>query len=152
MRKKTLLYVVVTVALVCFFAFRLFSTFASMEIRTDRALTPEGPIPVLERDLWDFGVVPSGPTLVTLFPIKNVGGRRLIVRRRTSSCECVAGDQDTIILQPGESTEITATLDTRELEGAFQLELPYTTSAPNLPKFTLYVRATVTRPELADAN
>jgi hypothetical protein len=114
-----------------------------MEIGVDP--TDRHAVAVLDRSEWDFGPVLSGPTLRAKFPVKNVGEHRLILRQEVSSCECVAGDQPTLILEPGESTEITATMDTRELNGAFQMELSYTTSAPNLPKFKLTLLADVHR-------
>jgi hypothetical protein len=98
---------------------------------------------VVERTVWDFGQVRRGLTLRAKFPVTNVGDRRLVLHQRTSSCECVAGEEQTIILQPGESTEVTATLDTRELQGAFQMEFAFTTSAPNLPTFQLTLLADI---------
>lgn len=101
--------------------------------------------------LHDFGQVTAGEVLQTRFAVKNDGDRRLLLRQRKTSCECISGTSRPMIIEPGASTIITATLDTEKLQGAYQMELHYTTSAPNLPNFTLIVRATVRLPELADA-
>ena len=143
MRRKIILCVVLTVAVAGFSAFRLASTFRLKEGLAGQAPHPDSAILVLDRDLWDFGVVRPGTTFVTHFTLRNVGRRRLIARQQSSSCECVAADQNTIILQPGQSTEITATLDTQNLRGGYQMELHFTTSAPNLPKFKLTLLADV---------
>lgn len=92
---------------------------------------------VLKRTQWDFGAVQQGDVLRTSFPIQNLGNRRLIVQQKSSSCECASSPSQTIIIQPGKSTTIAAVVDTSGIEGAFQMELEFTTSDPQLPEFTL---------------
>ena len=138
MHKTIVVCIVLTIAVACFYALYVANT-----IVPDRSPPADHPLLVLDHDRWDFGDVRPGATLVTHFPIRNVGHRRLIVRRRTSSCECASGNQATIIVQPGESTKITATLDTNDLRGGQRMELDFTTSAPNLPKFRLTLLADV---------
>ena len=94
-------------------------------------------IAVLKSTQWDFGVVQQGEILRTSFFIQNVGDRRLIVQQRSSSCDCASTPSQTMIVQPGKSANIAATVDTHGIEGAFQMELEFTTSDPQLPEFTL---------------
>jgi hypothetical protein len=138
---------ITTLAVLIAFISLLAFTFATCHGRIREYMAASAqPVAILPITTHDFGRVPAGQALVAHFPLKNDGRRRLIVRQRTSSCECVSGDQETVVLQPGESSEITATLDTETLNGGYQMELSFTTSAPNLPSFKLTLLADVRRP------
>ncbi len=91
----------------------------------------------------DLGRVAAGTVLETRFKVVNDGGRRLILRQQTSSCPCVTGRSQPLILFPDETKYITLCLDSRNLEGPFQLEMNYSTNDPGMPKFALRLRVDV---------
>ncbi len=109
----------------------------------DFAVVDYPAVAVLSRTAWELGPVENGSIHTVKFPIKNAGGSRLIIHARSSSCDCIAADQGPFILMPGESGELSAKLDTHNLDGSYMLELDYETSAPNLPTFRLAVSAMV---------
>ena len=92
---------------------------------------------VLEQNEWHFGSVDNDSLLTAKFPIKNIGGRRLIIYQQSSSCECVSSDLEPIIINPGGSLELVANLDTHNLDGSYMMDLNFQTNAPNLPRFKL---------------
>jgi hypothetical protein len=65
----------------------------------------------------DFGAVPRGTRLFHRFPVTNVHAVPVEITGLRASCGCIQATRAKRILQPGESTTIDVSLDTREFMG-----------------------------------
>src|SRR5829696_6293726 len=65
----------------------------------------------------DFGTVPFGPTLVHHFKITNTTNQVVYIASARVSCGCVSASIPTNTLKPGESTYLTAHMDTKRFIG-----------------------------------
>jgi hypothetical protein len=65
----------------------------------------------------DFGTVPHGTRLFHSFPVTNVHAVPVEITGLRQSCGCVQATRAKRVLQPGESTTIDVSLDTREFTG-----------------------------------
>lgn len=65
----------------------------------------------------DFGTVPFGPTLVHHFKVTNTSNHTVQIRGSRVSCGCVSTHVHAYTLQPGESTYVTANMDTKRFVG-----------------------------------
>ena len=65
----------------------------------------------------DFGAVPQGTRLFHRFPVTNVHAVPVEITGLRASCGCIQATRAKRILQPGESTTIDVSLDTREFAG-----------------------------------
>jgi hypothetical protein len=77
------------------------------------------------------------------FQIRNSGTRRLVVNEADRDCGCGNRSSRTILVPPGETTELTVTLDTRFAAGPIEAIAAFTTNDPARPRFNLIVRAQV---------
>lgn len=75
------------------------------------------------------------------FPVRNTGTRRLVLNEVNSDCDCGAGLGRTTIIPPGETRDVTLTLDTRLASGPIEATANFTTSDPALPVLNLTVHA-----------
>jgi hypothetical protein len=66
----------------------------------------------------DFGTVPRGTTLIHQFRLKNTTSDTLHVSSVRSSCQCAVPTVGRAELQPGETTAVTVTIDTRKYSGS----------------------------------
>ena len=65
----------------------------------------------------DFGAVPHGTRLFHRFPVTNVHAVPVEITGVRASCGCIQATRAKRILQPGESTTINVSFDTREFGG-----------------------------------
>ena len=65
----------------------------------------------------DFGTVPFGPTLVHHFKITNTTSQTVYIKGARVSCGCVSAGVSANTLKPGESTYLTAHMDTKRFIG-----------------------------------
>ena len=91
------------------------------------------PQAVIERTRWDFGTVSGEKELMARFPVTNAGRRRLVLVELDRSCDCVAPDRPEIIVAPGESTVIPIRLDAKQLAGAFEMIVRFTSNDAHQP-------------------
>jgi hypothetical protein len=88
----------------------------------------------VEKTRYDFGLVQQGEQLTTRFAIANRGGRRLIVREHSESCDCASANAEKpLVLSPGEMAYVTPLLDTSHLAGPVQIEFRYHTNDTRSP-------------------
>jgi len=97
----------------------------------------------LERTEWDFGTVSAGSDIRASFPIRNVGGRRLILVEQSRSCGCLSTQEPEIIVPPGGSRDLEILLKTSQLDGSVRKHVQYGSNDPELPTFTLTLIAEV---------
>ena len=88
----------------------------------------------------DFGTVPFGPTLVHHFKISNTTDRPVYIASARVSCGCVSASIPTNTLKPGESTYLTAYMDTKRFIGQKEVIVYVTFSQPH-EEVSLSVRA-----------
>jgi len=88
----------------------------------------------------DFGTVPFGPTLVHHFRITNTTNQPVFIASARVSCGCVSATIPTNTLRPGESTLLTAHMDTKRFIGPKEVIVYVNFSQPH-DEVTLSVRA-----------
>jgi hypothetical protein len=64
----------------------------------------------------DFGVAPRGPMLVHYFFVTNTSKQPVTIGQPRVSCGCTAARVFKSVLQPGESTAVEASMDTRRIQ------------------------------------
>lgn len=97
----------------------------------------------------DFGTVLEGTMLQHAFHLHNAGGRRVIVRELGCS-SCGEGDEDRLVIEPGESAWIELVLPTGGAQGALRYKRQYWTSDPSRPRLQLALAAKI-EPDDQDA-
>jgi Protein of unknown function (DUF1573) len=90
----------------------------------------------------DFGTVPRGPTLVHYFRITNNTKDNVGISGVRVSCGCVTASIPVTQLKPGESTSVTAQMDTRRFLGPKAVTVYVTFSYPRFEEVSLRVQAT----------
>ena len=88
----------------------------------------------------DFGTVPFGQTQVHHFKITNTTQGVVTITNHRVSCGCVSTTLQTNTLRPGESTYLTATMDTRRFIGPKEV-IVFVNFANPYEEVTLSVRA-----------
>jgi len=88
----------------------------------------------------DFGTVPFGPTLVHQFKITNTTKQVVKINSARVSCGCVSASIPVNVLQPGESTYLTANMDTKRFIGPKEVFV-YVSFGQPFDEVTLSVRA-----------
>jgi hypothetical protein len=88
----------------------------------------------------DFGTVPFGPTMVHHFKITNTSNQTVYIKGAGVSCGCTTATVAANSLKPGESTYVTASMDTKRFVGQKEV-LVYVTFSQPYEQVTLAVRA-----------
>ena len=107
---------------------------------------------VLSATRVDLGSVPAGNALDAEFIVHNTGGRRLILRKKKSSCICMASREMEIIVPPGSRRVIPLSVDTAGLDGNFGFTTSYLTNDRRLPIIDLEVCVDVRPGDQRDAT
>lgn len=89
----------------------------------------------------DFGSVPRGPTLVHHFTVANKNKFEVQISGVRVSCGCVSASVGKYTLKPGESTSVTARMDTTRFTGVKTVTVFVTFSSPNQEEVRLWVQA-----------
>lgn len=79
-----------------------------------------GPAMEIEPEEHDFGGVRQDQELVHDFKVTNEGTEPLEILRISTSCGCTAAITESSTLEPGESTVLRVTLETRKYKGVIQ--------------------------------
>lgn len=82
---------------------------------------------------YDFGVVKQDDPVKFSFPFRNEGDADLILEGLRTTCGCTAASASSGPFRPGESSEITATYDTRGKFGHTQKEITVLSNDPKSP-------------------
>jgi Protein of unknown function (DUF1573) len=91
-----------------------------------------------------FGKIKAGTPLTHTFKIKNEGKASLEIKSVTPACGCTASSYDKAIA-PGQSGGITLAIEhTESYRGEVVKTAEVTSNDPDLPKFTLTLRAIFT--------
>ena len=87
----------------------------------------------------DLGRVAAGDVVPASFPVRNRGGARLIIRRRSSSCTCAKARHPEVSISPGRKGSVLVDVDTAPLDGPKRFELKYETNDPARRRLSLVV-------------
>lgn len=105
-----------------------------------------GPAIEIEPAVWDFGGVSQDQRLQHAFTIENVGTEVLEIRRISTSCGCAAAVPDTSVIEPGQTTRLVVTLETRRYKGVIEKSISVASNDPKRVR-TVRVQAFVEVPE-----
>ena len=94
----------------------------------------------IRQDQHDFGTVAAGSVLSQTFRVRNDGGRRLILSHVANECGCLAVEPE-IVISPGGTRRIIATLDTSGFRGPLAVPVRYQTNDPRQPLLTFRLLA-----------
>lgn len=117
-------------------------------------LAPAGPAAALDPmpaimvspDSFDFGTLEQEQVRTTEVTITNAGGAPLEIERLETTCGCTAAEPDEKVLQPGESTRLTITFDSKRFMGDQHKSVLIHTNDPTEPMKEIKIRAFVHAP------
>lgn len=101
-----------------------------------------GPKLVLSTAEVDLGRVTAGDAPTARVRLRNAGHERLVVYREGAGC-CGSEAEPPVIVPPGQSGELVATMDIEGQHGPVRQAIGYTTSDPGMPRFDLVLTADV---------
>lgn len=93
--------------------------------------------------VFDFGIINQEQPVSYDFILTNLGKKDLYIRKISSSCGCTAVQPETKILQPGDSTRITAVFDPTGQAGNQKKAITVITNDPKHYKNILWIEGTV---------
>ena len=97
----------------------------------------------VEPEGFDFGRALPGKTLRKEFRIRNYGDAPLVIEGVTTSCGCTAAIATETNIEPGGSTVLRVTLETRRYSGRVEREVLLRSNDPKAPRVAVRVSATV---------
>ena len=103
----------------------------------------DGPRIRVEPESFDFGRALPGKTLRKEFTIRNFGVAELVIEGVSTTCGCTAALAADSRVEPGGSTPLRVTLETRAFSGRVEKHVLIRSNDPKTPLFQLRVSATV---------
>jgi hypothetical protein len=103
----------------------------------------EAPRIRVEPESFDFGNVLPGKTLRKEFTIRNFGNGPLEIENVSTTCGCTAALAGTKRVEPGGSTPLRVTFQTRRFSGKVERRVLVRSNDPETPLFEVKVSATV---------
>ncbi|MCE9532434.1 MAG: DUF1573 domain-containing protein [Planctomycetes bacterium] len=94
-----------------------------------------------DQRIHDFGATPRGPTLVHYFRFTNSGKETLVISNVRVSCGCVTASAPVTHVKPGESSYITAQMDSRRFTGPKSVTVFVQFSSPRYEEVSMVVTA-----------
>ena len=92
---------------------------------------------------YDFGAVFQGAQVKHTFSLGNSGPGTLTIGSVTTSCGCTVAQPSKHQVQPGETTDITATFDTGSDKGPAERVITVATNDPKQPRVMLTIKGDV---------
>lgn len=89
----------------------------------------------------DFGSVPRGPVLKHVFTVKNTTGQTVRAVQLRVSCGCTVARMEDSVLNPGQSTTITANMDSSRFLGDRTVYIYVLFDQPSVTEVTMSVHA-----------
>lgn len=102
-----------------------------------------GPKIVLDKSEFDFGTIVEGAIVSEEFFIMNEGDSNLEIQRVSASCGCTAAKPKDDILEPGESTVLKVTFNSKNKRGSRSNYVYIRTNDKNTPNFKIVTKANV---------
>ena len=106
-----------------------------------------GPKAVIQKDIHDFGDVKQGESVTTVFMISNSGGDILEIKDVRATCGCTAAKPDKNQLEPGESTKLEVTFNSKGRKGHQEKQVKVKTNDPDNQELVLTIKCNVVIPE-----
>lgn len=66
---------------------------------------------------FDFGEIEFGDIVETVFSVKNIGSKVLVIKRLATSCGCTSADMSVKELAPGETVDLLVVYDSGAMSG-----------------------------------
>ena len=109
-----------------------------------KAAAPGGPAPkiVVPEEKKDMGTIAKGDAIKHSFILKNAGTADLHITDVKPACGCTVSEFDKVI-KPGGEGKVTATVDTKALQGSISKSMLVVTDDPTTPQLTLFLTAFV---------
>lgn len=99
-----------------------------------------------DKKVHDFGTLKQGQVVTTEFKFTNKGKDQLVIYDTKTNCGCTASTLNQMRFEPGESSIIKVTLDTKGKSGYIQQSVTVKTNDPNNPEVVLLLNARVEKP------
>jgi hypothetical protein len=106
-----------------------------------------GPKAVVQQKVHDFGDVKQGESVNTNFIVSNSGGDLLEIKDVRATCGCTVAKPDNNKLNPGESTKIGVTFNSKGRRGHQEKHIRVTTNDPENKEVVLTIKCNVVVPE-----
>lgn len=97
----------------------------------------------VEPEGFDFGKALPWKTLSKEFVVRNFGDAELVIENVTTTCGCAAAIAAKTRLEPGGSTPMRVTFETRSYVGRVQREVLIRSNDPGQPTLVVKLSATV---------
>ena len=91
---------------------------------------------------FNFGVMPPFDNGTHVFKIQNTGNGRLVLKNAGTSCNCTETDLAAVVVEPGDSHDITVTWNT-DKAGDFAQYTKVITNSPDIRELELWVKGHV---------
>jgi hypothetical protein len=96
-----------------------------------------------EETIHDFGTITQGDQVSTDFIFTNTGKSELNIRETKASCGCTVSKPEKDTLQPGESSTIKVTFNSRGRRGIQQKSISVFSNDPSNPTQRLTIKAKI---------
>ena len=100
----------------------------------------------VEPESFDFGNALPGKTLRKEFTLRNFGDAELVIESVSTTCGCTAALAADTHVEPGGSTPLRVTLETRRYSGKVERQVLVRSNDPKTPVLQVRVSATVAAP------
>lgn len=97
----------------------------------------------LDKTMHDFGDAKEGTLVETEFVITNMGQQELNIRKTKANCGCTVSTPEKDTLQPGESSKIKVTFDTRGRQGNQYKTVTIFSNDPTAPTQMVTIKGSV---------
>ena len=141
MTRRRLIVLLMLLAVLIVVSLRLLAVGSSAFLLAN---TRSAPKIILPCDTRSLGTVSQGSVLRVTFPIRNAGGRRLVVSDSPDVCCGSRGQPHYVILGAGEAGAFTVKADTAKWWGCMRHTVHLSTNDPKRPRIVLTVEAIVT--------
>ena len=98
---------------------------------------------VVQNKEHDFGTITSGDVVIHTFVLTNNGGDVLKIENVKASCGCTAAKPEKSVLEPGESTNLVVTFNSRGRKGPQKKTIRVTSNDPINKEMILTITANV---------
>jgi hypothetical protein len=102
----------------------------------------DGPLLVVEEDVFDYGEIAEGSDGTHFFEVANKGGQPLIISECQKTCGCTVPECDASPIPPGGTTKIKVTYDTKRT-GPFNKTVKVISNSADTSLKTLRIKGTV---------
>jgi len=96
-----------------------------------------------EKNVHDFGTIKQNDVVTTEFLFTNTGKQELNIRKTKANCGCTASEPEKTTLEPGESSSIKVTFNSRGRRGVQQKSVTIFSNDPSRPTQRITIKAKI---------